>query len=59
MEAATTERIMIQTKLSVALLKEVDHVAVEWELFRNETLERLLWQMINQLKEQGQLWPNR
>ena len=56
MESTTVKRTLIQTKLSEDVLKEVDHVAVDWGLFRNETFEMLLWQALDQLKEQGQLW---
>ena len=49
-------KVMVQVRLSAPLVKEVDHLSVEWEDYRAGTIERLLRQALDQLRQQGHLW---
>lgn len=49
-------KVLVQVRLSEDLVKDVDHLSVEWNLYRNETVEKLLREAIDTYKKQGSLW---
>lgn len=50
-------RILVQIRLSEQLVKEVDHLAVDWGKYRSEAIERLLQEAIEKYSDQKSLWP--
>ena len=50
--AATTERVLVQVKLRQDIVKAIDLISVEWDLFRNQTLERLVEEALTPYREQ-------
>ncbi len=49
-------KVLVQVRLSDELVKDVDHLSIEWGLYRNETMERLLREALDTYKKQGSLW---
>ena len=55
-EANIARKVPVQVKLSVDLVKEIDHLSVEWGMYRVEAMERLLREAIEPYRRQGVLW---
>lgn len=49
-------KVMVQVRLPETLVKDIDHLAVDWGVFRAEAFERLLREALKVHKEQGSLW---
>ncbi|MEX1253897.1 MAG: ribbon-helix-helix protein, CopG family [Dehalococcoidia bacterium] len=43
---ANGEREMVHVRLDAKLVRAIDHLAVDWRLYRNEAMERLLKEAI-------------
>jgi hypothetical protein len=46
------EREMVHVRLDADLVRRIDHLAVEWRLYRNETMERLLKEAMEKYRQQ-------
>ena len=51
--AETKQQVVI--RLEKDLVKRIDHIAVEWDVFRGEAIERLLTIAVGQVTDQGEL----
>lgn len=49
------EKQQVVVRLDKELVKRIDHVAVDWESFRGEAIERLLRMAVEQVEQQGKL----
>lgn len=41
-DAGDREKIPVQVRLPKGLIRQIDHLAVDWDLYRNELIEQLL-----------------
>ena len=48
-------RVMVHVRLSKPLVREIDHLAVDWDTYRNEAVERLLTWAIENYKSGANL----
>ena len=56
MEAREAEsKTLIHVRLNKKVVKQVDHLSVEWDVYRNEAIERLLRQALEIAQHQGAL----
>ena len=52
----TDRKVLVQVKLNSDLVKDVDHLSVEWDFYRTQAVEKLLREAIQVYKNQGVLW---
>lgn len=57
MPIAQDKKVLVQVRLPEALVKDLDHLSVEWGGYRSDTIERLLKEALEAHKES--LWPSR
>ncbi len=53
--AEEVRRVLVQAKLPEDLVKEVDHLSVDWGVYRAEAIQRLLRWALDSQKTQGSL----
>lgn len=55
----TTEagrNVLIQVRLPEGLVKQIDHLAVEWGVYRADAMRRLFHEALERYKDQLSLW---
>ena len=50
------QKVLVQARLTEELVKDVDHLSIEWGVYRAEAMERLLREAVETYKQQGKLW---
>lgn len=51
-EPMSEDREMVHVRLDAELVKEIDHLAVDWRLYRSEAMERLLHEAVKKHRKQ-------
>lgn len=41
-DGGDTEKVPVQVRLPRGLIRKIDHLAIDWDLYRNELIEQLL-----------------
>ena len=49
-ERATTDKVLVQVRLPKDLVKQIDHLCIDWDLYRAELVEQLLREGIKDYK---------
>ena len=52
----TVGKVPVQVRITLDLLRDVDHLSVEWNVSRSDAFERLLSEAIEIYRKQGSLW---
>lgn len=53
----TTDVVQVVLRLSKSVLKRVDHIGIEWDTYRTETVERMLNIAADKIEQEGRKRP--
>lgn len=56
MTTQTDRNVLIQVRLPESLVKQIDHLSVDWGVYRADAMRRLLNEALELHRNQGRLW---